>query len=299
MTPPQTGLTTGSALSAAEMGPMASPMNMTDNKHTILCVDDEQNILQALKRLLRKEPYRLLTASSGPDALKVLDEDDIQLIITDERMPGMSGTELLAEVRKKYPDTIRIVLSGYTEVDTITEAINKGHVYKFFLKPWDDPNLKLEIRQALEYYDLIQANRALDKKVIEQNEELKKINEHLEDLVQERTQELEIQNHVLELSRAMMEDMPTPIIGVSAEGMIVVTNHKAQSLTPGGHCIALGKDLADYFSDNIQQGVARVLNSGTPEALEEALSSDRTWKVTVTPLSGRFRGRGVILTLQQ
>ncbi|MBW2107514.1 MAG: response regulator [Deltaproteobacteria bacterium] len=270
---------------------------MGNAQHSIVCVDDEQNILQALKRLLRKEPYRVFTASSGPEALKILEENEVQVIITDQRMPEMSGTELLAEVRKKYPDTIRIVLSGYTEVDTITESINKGHVYKFFLKPWDDPSLKLEIRQALEQYDLIQANRSLNEKVLEQNEALKKMNEDLEDLVQERTKELQIQNHVLELSRAMLEDMPVPIIGISADGMIVVTNLKAQSIAPNGQPIALGREMAEYFSEGLQQCVARVLETGNAEAVDESFAEGRTHRVVATPLSGRFRGRGVVLTV--
>lgn len=271
--------------------------SLNDIEHSLLCVDDEPNVLQALKRLLRNEPYCLFTASSGPEALKILEENPVQVIMTDQRMPGMSGTELLAEVRKKYPDTIRIVLSGYTEVDTITEAINKGHVYKFFLKPWDDHSLKLELRQALDQYDLIQANRSLNEKVLEQNEALKKMNEDLEGLVRERTKELEIQNNVLELSRAMLEDMPVPIIGISADGMIVVTNLSAQSLAPNGHPIALGRQMSEFFSENLQQCVARVLESGKAVTVDEPLAEGRMHRVVTTPLSGRFRGRGVVLTV--
>ena len=134
---------------------------MNAYKHTVLCVDDEQNILHSLKRLLRKEGYQILTAGSGADGLKILKEHDVHLVITDQRMPEMSGTEFLAKVKENYPDIIRIVLSGYTEVDSITESINKGHIYKFMLKPWNDHNLKLEIKQGLEQYDLIQVNKKL------------------------------------------------------------------------------------------------------------------------------------------
>ncbi|MCK5507197.1 MAG: response regulator, partial [Desulfobacterales bacterium] len=95
---------------------------MNDNQHTILCVDDEANILHSIKRLLRKEGYRLLTASSGVEGLKILEENDVHLILSDQRMPQMSGTEFLAAVREKYPDVIRIILTGYTEVDSITES---------------------------------------------------------------------------------------------------------------------------------------------------------------------------------
>ena len=163
---------------------------MNEHQHTILCVDDEENILNSLKRLLRKEAYRLLTAPSGEEGLKVLEKNEVHLVISDQRMPQMSGTEFLAVVRERYPNAIRIVLTGYTEVDAITESINRGHVYKFFLKPWNDQSLQLEIRQALEQYELIQANRELHEKVMEQNEELTTINENLEALVHERTQYL-------------------------------------------------------------------------------------------------------------
>ncbi|TRZ51426.1 response regulator, partial [bacterium] len=124
---------------------------MRNYKHTILCVDDEENILSALKRLLRNEGYRVMTAASGIEGLKVLEENDVQLVISDQRMPEMSGTDFFATVREQFPEAIRIILSGYTDVDAITESINKGHIYKLLLKPWNDQRLKLEVKQALEY----------------------------------------------------------------------------------------------------------------------------------------------------
>ena len=147
---------------------------MNPEQHTVLCVDDEENILNSLKRLLRKESYKLMTARSGTEGLKLLEENDVNLVICDQRMPGMSGIDLMAQVNAEYPDVIRIVLTGYTDVDAITESINKGHIYKFLLKPWNDQNLKMEIRQALEQYELVQANKRLHEQVLEQNNELKK-----------------------------------------------------------------------------------------------------------------------------
>ena len=146
---------------------------MNDSRHTVLFVDDEENILHSLKRLLRKEEYRIHTATNGSDGLEIIKKQDVHLVVTDQRMPGMSGTEFLAKVKENYPEVIRIVLSGYTEVDSITESINKGHIYKFMLKPWNDQNLKLEIKQALEQYDLMQVNKTLHEKLIEKNQELK------------------------------------------------------------------------------------------------------------------------------
>lgn len=272
---------------------------MNDCKHTVLLVDDEEGILHSLKRLLRKEDYRLYTASSGAEGLKILEKNDIHLVISDQRMPQMSGTEFFAIAKDRYPDAMRIILSGYTEVDSITESINKGHIYKFFLKPWNDQSLKLEIRQALNQYDLIQANKRLHEKVLEKNEELKNINENLEMLVKERTMELEIQNHALELSQAILEDLASPIIGVSAEGFIAVINRKAKSLSINGESIEIGKEINDYFSDNVKEKIVSTLETHTTQIIKNYQVSGIDYDIDVTPLSGRFRGRGVILSLKQ
>jgi response regulator RpfG family c-di-GMP phosphodiesterase len=267
--------------------------------HTVLCVDDEQGILHSLKRLLRKEDYSVLTASSGAEGMKILEDNDVHLVLSDQRMPQMSGTEFFAAVRELYPDTIRVILSGYTDVDSITESINKGHIYKFFLKPWNDQSLKLEIKQALDQYDLIQANRALNEKVLEQNEELKKTNENLETLVRERTMELEIQNQALELSQAILEDLPLPIIGVGAEGTIALFNLQARSISISGKSIEIGRDISDYFSTNVKEKIVSALESNTTQIIENYQVSESTYDITTAPLTGRFRGKGLILSLRQ
>lgn len=270
-----------------------------DYQHTVLCVDDEERILHSLKRLLRKENYRLLTASSGAEGLKILEGNHVHLVIADHRMPGMSGTEFLATVKERYPDTMRIILSGYTDVDPITESINKGHIYNFFLKPWNDESLKLEIRQALDQYDLIQANRSLNEKVLEQNEELKKTNENLEMLVKERTMELEIQNQALELSRAILEDLDLPIVGVGAEGTIVLFNREAKSISINGNSIEIGKDISDYFSTDAREKMISALETSKSQILRNYSISGVSYDINVTPLSGRFRGKGAILTVTE
>ena len=271
---------------------------MNEHKHTILCVDDEENILHSLNRLLRMEDYRFLTASSGEKGLKILKENYVHLVITDQRMPEVSGTAFLAKVKDEYPDVLRIVLTGYTDVDSITESINKGHVYKFFLKPWNDKELKLKIKQALEQYDLIQANKGLNKKVFEQNKELKRINENLENLVQERTKELAIQNQAMELSQAILEDLPLPIIGVSAEQMIVLINREVQSFLDGREGIEIGKRLSEYFSSNVEEKMNEALTSNSSQALKEYRLLEKIYDIDLVPLSGRFRGKGVILALR-
>lgn len=272
---------------------------MNDSRHTVLCVDDEENILHSIKRLLRKEGYRLLTALSGIEALKILEENDVHLVLSDQRMPQMSGTEFLAKVKEKYPDVIRIILTGYTEVDSITESINKGNIYKFFLKPWNDDNLKLEISKALEQYDLIQANKMLQEKIMKQNKELQKINENLEALIQQRTEVLEIQNQALELSHAILEDLHVPLIGVSVEGMIVLINRQAQSLSKSGKSIEIGKRVSDYFSNDMEEKMDKAMKSDTSQILKGYRLSGTSYDIDLIPLSGKFSGKGVVLSLRK
>ncbi|MCD6059996.1 MAG: diguanylate cyclase [Moraxellaceae bacterium] len=115
---------------------------------TLLLLDDEENILRALTRVLRRDRYEILVATNAHAALEILAMNEVQVIISDQRMPEMSGTEFLSRVKDLYPDTVRIVLSGYTDLKTITDAINQGEVYKFLLKPWDDDNLRSVVAQA-------------------------------------------------------------------------------------------------------------------------------------------------------
>jgi response regulator RpfG family c-di-GMP phosphodiesterase len=269
---------------------------MSDTQHTILCVDDEPNILQSLKRLLRREGYSMLLASSGEEAFKLLEENEVHLIISDQRMPQMSGTDFLASVKEKYPDVLRVILTGYTDVDSITESINKGHIYKFFLKPWNDNNLKLEIRQALEQYDLVKANRHLDETVIRQNHELQRINEKLEDIVEERTREIAIKNHALELSHAILENLPVAVIGVDIEGVIVLANEMAETIDSGGG-IKIGVPLGQYFENDVVNAISKAIQTGKQSQHNGRTVKGKTFTAAVVPLSGKFSGKGAILAL--
>lgn len=115
---------------------------------TLLLVDDEPGVLNALTRLFRRDGYRILTAQSGVEALEKLAGEPVHVIISDQRMPQMSGTEFLARAKTLYPDTIRIVLSGYTELSAVTDAINHGAIYQFLTKPWNDEMLRDNVRRA-------------------------------------------------------------------------------------------------------------------------------------------------------
>jgi len=270
---------------------------MKNNQHTLLCIDDEPNILNALKRLLRKENFKLLTANSGKDGLKILSENDVHVVVSDQRMPEMNGTEFLKKVKDAYPDIIRIILTGYTDVDSIGEAINEGHIYKFFLKPWNDQNLKLEIRQAMEQYDLVQDNKRLHDQVIQQNEKLKKINEDLEGIIQERTRNLEFKNKALQISQAILDDLPIPIMGISSEMVVVMTNKALYQCLNNGQGIQLGFSVCDYFETVIENKLAHCIATSEKEKFAGNSLDGRMFDMEMIPLTGRFKGQGAILTL--
>lgn len=142
--------------------------------HTVLFVDDERPILNSLKRLLRREQYRCLFAESGREALSLLAEEDVHVIVSDISMPVMDGLALLGEVEQKYPDIIRLVLSIHTDSNTVLEAVNNGQVYRYILKPWDCDELKVNIKQALEIFKLQEEKRNLLSKLEEHNNLLEK-----------------------------------------------------------------------------------------------------------------------------
>ena len=143
--------------------------------NSILIVDDEPDVISAIKRSLMEETYNIFSANSGVEALKILKEHKIKLVISDEMMPGMTGTEFLSAVKNIFPETIRIMLTGHASIQAAMKAVNSGEIYRFFSKPWDDIELKLSIRSAFEKYDLEEENRRLLKTVKRQESEIKQL----------------------------------------------------------------------------------------------------------------------------
>jgi len=144
-------------------------------ENSILIVDDDTDVISAIRRSLLDEPYVIYTANSGAAALEVLKEHRIKLIISDEKMPGMTGTELLATVKNMLPETVRIMLTGHASIQAAMKAVNSGEIYRFFAKPWDDIELKLSIRSAVEKFTLEEENRQLLATVRSQASELKQL----------------------------------------------------------------------------------------------------------------------------
>jgi response regulator RpfG family c-di-GMP phosphodiesterase len=166
----------------------------------ILFVDDEANVLKALRRLFHSEHYVAYFAASGAEGLEILRQNAVDLIISDMRMPEMNGAEFLTQVVAQWPDTIRILLTGYADMQSTIDAVNKGRIYNYCNKPWNDEELKLLVRNALEQKRLREERDRLSGIVLQQNTELKELNEHLEEKVEQRTEQLK--NAMQHLDRA-------------------------------------------------------------------------------------------------
>ena len=176
-------------------------MNMSNKEvpvhNRILFVDDEENVLRSLKRLFMSEAYEVLTALSGGEGLAILKEIEVPVIVSDQRMPVMTGAEFLEKSRQLSPDAVRIILTGYADVEAAIGAINRGGAYRYVSKPWNDSDLLLVIKDAFEKYRLVRENQYLTELTIKQNEELKKWSVELELYVQQHTIDLTKKNKEL------------------------------------------------------------------------------------------------------
>jgi putative nucleotidyltransferase with HDIG domain len=178
--------------------------------HTVLFVDDEVNILKALQRLLRSEHMNVLCASRAQEALELLDKQACQVVVTDQRMPEMSGVDLLSQVRQRFPDIVRMMLTGYTEMDVAVDAINRGEIYRLITKPWNDDELRATIRQAFDHSDLKNEIKRLNQVTREQNFKLQDMNRNLEGKVRDRTKQVaekhqELRTAYIQTIRALAE----------------------------------------------------------------------------------------------
>lgn len=176
-------------------------------EHSVLLVDDEQSIIRSLQRLFRKEKYQILTASSGQEGLNVLSGfgNPVSLIISDQRMPGMTGAQFLENARILAPDATRFLLTGHSDVKDIIDAVNKGEIHRYLTKPWNDDDLLLQVRGALEAYELKIENRRLNALTAQQNEALTELNQDLERKIRDRTLEILMKSQALEEANASLE----------------------------------------------------------------------------------------------
>ena len=186
---------------------------MSDEKWTIkepaiLFVDDEKSVLKSLNRLFFDEDYQIFMADSGKEGLEILKEKEIHVIVSDQRMPEMQGVDFLIASKEVSPKSIKILLTGYSDLVATQKAINEANIYKYMNKPWQDEEMKLNVAKALELYALQQKNEDLLELTSSQNEELKEFNKKLNDKVKDRTRiVLEKNKELNELNKKLSENL--------------------------------------------------------------------------------------------
>lgn len=218
---------------------------MLSDKPVVLLVDDEPNILNSLRRALRREQYEIWTATSGPEALAALNaaSTDVSVVVSDFRMPEMNGVELLGQIKKISPDSVRIILSAYADTDLIQAAINEGQIFRFLAKPWNDQELRDTIRLSLERYadtkgargaiqQLADLRREVERAVLEglgQNDDFSVLSSE-EAMPEACSLDLAPVGRVSGVWEEVVRHMPMAVIGIDASGMIVMANPWVEKL---------------------------------------------------------------------
>jgi two-component system, response regulator PhcR len=151
---------------------------MANSKHCILVVDDEPDLVQSVQDLLRFE-YRVLGTTRATEGLRIMEREKVDIVMTDQRMPEMTGVEFLKRLRESYPDTVRLLFTAYADIDAVTDAINQGSVYRYISKPWEPHELRQILRQAVDYHDLREERKRLLQELQEKNQQLEAANQEL------------------------------------------------------------------------------------------------------------------------
>ncbi|MBU0682439.1 MAG: response regulator [Proteobacteria bacterium] len=184
----------------------------------VLFVDDEINILKAMRRLFMDDAFEVFIANSGKEALQILEkEGEMGVIVSDQRMPEMTGVDFLEKSKKIAPHSVRILLTGYADINAAVDAINRGGAWRYLHKPWQDAELLQTVQDAFKYYNLVKENKRLTLLVLKQNEKLKNWTKELETVVQEQTMELSNKNDSLKrLNDALYQNFKNTILAFSS-----------------------------------------------------------------------------------
>ncbi|MDH5570199.1 MAG: response regulator [Gammaproteobacteria bacterium] len=259
-----------------------------EDENTILIVDDEENIINSLKRLLRRDGYNILTAIGGNAGLDVLKSNKVAVIISDQRMPEMSGVEFLGHVKELYPDTVRIVLSGYTDLNSVTDAINKGSIYKFLTKPWEDDLLRLNIQDAFKHYRIYKENKRL-------SAELQRLNKKLEERVDQQNRHSEIKLRMLQLAQDIMDSQPVGVIGIAEDDTIAMANNKAHEILSIPSGTLLGAAASHLLPEEI---CTRYAELGKDDEIDVCFQiKDSEYRMIARYFNNIHSAKGIVITL--
>ena len=194
---------------------MTEPTTEQTSTYTVLFVDDEPNILRAIKRALFTMDITLLLADSGAKALELMSNHEVHVVISDMKMPQMSGAELLEQVAINYPDTFRVVLTGYADIESTIKAVNQGKIHRYLQKPWDNQELISVVEEGLERVKLKAENTRLQKLTRLQNRKLRDVNASLEQVVQKRTRQIKAALNKIEKHNIAMEQVLFNVISIN------------------------------------------------------------------------------------
>ena len=261
-------------------------------ERTLLLVDDEENILSSLRRLLRRDGYTILTATGGQAALELLASNPVDVIISDQRMPGMTGVEFLRKAKDMAPDTVRMVLSGYTDLQSVTDAINEGAIYKVLTKPWDDAMLVANIDEAFRRKLLSDENRRLSTELSRANSELERINAQLKCVLADRERRLGMGEASLGLAQEALATIPLPLMGLDPGGMIALANGAAERLFPG-RAPLIGLDAVAVLPPELLARIGAAADGAGVDCPELGC------RIDVHPLGGSRSTRGTLLTFNR
>jgi diguanylate cyclase (GGDEF)-like protein len=276
-------------------------LRIQKQQRSLLLVDDEQNIVSALKRLLRRDDYQIHTAHSGQEGLDLLARQAVDVIVSDQRMPGMLGADFLRKAKELYPDTLRIMLSGYTELQSVTDAVNEGAIYKFLTKPWDDEQLRGHIAEAFRLKEIADENERLNLELRTVNHELASANRRLEEVLRQKQQQISRDEISLGVARELLQHLPLPVIGMDDQGMIAFVNAAAGHLFRHSGAL-LGNEacvvLPELFpaGDGFQAMAAGGLRA--PGTHEADIGGVR-YAVDVYPMGESSSSRGSLIALSR
>lgn len=265
----------------------------------LLLVDDEENVLNALQRVLRRDGYSLHIARTVSEAFEILAREPIEVVLSDQRMPEKSGSEFLSEVKDKYPGTVRLMLSGYTEVGSVTEAINRGAIYKFLTKPWDDEQLRANIREAFQRHEMEAQNIRLHRQVEEVNAQLLQLNHTLEQELLARNQRIRRDSSVVGVLQEMMDHLPLGILGIDQAGELVWVNQEALTLLNLGPECLLGGNINDLPVPLLELLNDYLMEDSLQPARAQLTLGENSLCVDFKPMGLRSASSGCLLLLQK
>jgi signal transduction histidine kinase len=248
-----------------------------ERRPTLLVIDDERDILDAVWRLFRKE-YEVLRADSVERARELLDEHDVEVVLADQRLPRHTGLEYLTELRQTHPEIVRVLFTGYTNIDDVIDAINEGHIYRYIAKPWRPAELKLFIAQAFEYHrqrrereELIGALGVANARLEQANAELTSANERLEETDRLRTVFMEVVSHELNTPIAIINGY-TYLLKNELDDALSAVAQKAISRVEAsaGRLKGISDNVFKVFNEEGPAATLR-LRPTSPQALAQTL----------------------------